>query len=484
MNDDQREAVIANAKYLQQVRPIDPDEIAEYVEGHPHPATVRQVLREEAVDLGFVEHADGTFEPAPTGPVDVAFEGVEAFPSTYGQVLEEALVAAYGAGWPDGSSGDDLRAAIRAMKARYLDGGGGDVDYGVETALGYAIYHLPATYASAKYVLADLARDGLLPSRLRVLDVGAGVGGPALALTDLLPADALLDYHAVEPSAAADLLGTLLAETGRNFHPSVHREPAEAHEPDGPYDLILCSNVLSELADPVDVLGTCLDALAADGTLAAIAPADRATATGLREIERRVEAEHDATIYAPTVRLWPGRRPESDSWSFDVKPDLAVPPFQRKLDEGARGDGEPTDPDGQRHPGDGEFVNVDVQYAYSLLRLDGQRRVDFAADPAQEAPMADMDDHVTDRIDCVGIKLSHDLSTDPAANPLYLVGDGSQQVDHVAVRTDPSLLNEDLASADYGDLLRFENVLVLWNDDEAAYNLVVGSETVVDRIGG
>ncbi len=57
----------------------------------------------------------------------------------------------------------------------------------------------------AKYVLADLAADGLLPSQLRVLDVGAGVGGPAVALRDLLPDDALLDYHAVEPSAAADV---------------------------------------------------------------------------------------------------------------------------------------------------------------------------------------------------------------------------------------------------------------------------------------
>jgi hypothetical protein len=31
-------------------------------------------------------------------------------------------------------------------------------------------------------------------------------------------------------------------------------------------------------------------------------------------------------------------------------------------------------------------------------------------------------------------------------------------------------------------LLRFENVLVLWNDDEGAYNLVVDGETVVDRL--
>jgi hypothetical protein len=43
------------------------------------------------------------------------------------------------------------------------------------------------------------------------------------------------------------------------------------------------------------------------------------------------------------------------------------------------------------------------------------------------------------------------------------------------------VLNRALLEAEYGDLLHFENVLVLWNDDEAAYNLVVGAETAVDR---
>jgi len=474
MNDEQREQVRTNAKYLQQVRPVDPDEICEYVEGQPHPAAVRQVLRESAPDLGFVERPDGSFEPAPTGPVDVSFEGVDALPSVHSEALEELLVEAYGAGWPDGESGDDLRRRIRDFKTSYLHGEA--VDYEYETALGFAIYHLPAAYATAQYLLASLAADGLLSARLRVLDVGAGVGGPALGLVDLLPDDALVDYHAVEPSAAADVFEALTTDAGRNVHFEVHRTTAEAFEPEGPYDLVLCSNVLSELDQPAAVTGRYLDALADDGTLVAVAPADRNTATGLREIERGLEAEHGATVFAPTVRLWPGRRPASDTWSFDVKPDLAVPPFQRTLDEGTRA---ASDPDDQ--PGDGEFVNVDVQYAFSLLRTDGQTRVDFQPNAAREAPLARTEDHVTERIDCVAIKLSHDLS-DPDANPLYLVGDGSQAIDHFAVSTAESSLNTALRTADYGDLLRFENVLVLWNDDEGAYNLVVNAETVVERI--
>jgi len=80
-------------------------------------------------------------------------------------------------------------------------------------------------------VLADLARDGLLTGHLRVLDLGAGIGGPALGLFDFLPEDALVEYHAVEPSAAADVHEELLAEAPRNVHPEIHRETAGRSNP-------------------------------------------------------------------------------------------------------------------------------------------------------------------------------------------------------------------------------------------------------------
>jgi len=472
MNESQREQVLANAKYLRQVRPLDPEEITTYVVGQPHPGAVRQVLRDVAVDLGLHEREDGTFVPVAREPLSVQFDGVDALPAAATRVVEDLLVETFGPGWPDGESGDALRSRIRDVKSRYF--AGADVEYDELTALGYAVYHLPATYAAAAYVLAGLAADGRVPSRLRVLDVGAGVGGPALAIAELFADDGLVDYTAVEPSAAGRVLEAILADTGPNFHADLARETAERFEPDGPYDLLLFSNVLSELADPVATVGRYFEDLASDGTVVAIAPADRETATGLRRIERSVEAEHGATIYAPTIRLWPGMTPENASWSFDVKPDLAVPAFQRRLDTGERAEDDAP-------AGSGEFVNVDVQYAFSLLRRDGARRIEYTPDAASVARMADMADHVTERIDCVAIKLSHDLAADDGANPLYLLGDGSERIDHFAVRTEASTLNEDLVGADYGDLLSFENVLVLWNDDEDAYNLVVDGETVVDR---
>ncbi|MFD1587474.1 small ribosomal subunit Rsm22 family protein [Halorientalis brevis] len=468
MKESQREQIRSNAKYLREVRPIDPDEIHEYVEGQPHPAAVKQVLREEGFDLGLVEREDGTFEPIPDEPVAAPFRGVEAFPADYSMALEELLVAEYGAGWPDGETGDAIRERIRDLKTDYL--WQNDVEYDHETALAYALYHLPDYYATVQYVLSVLVEDGLLPRTLRVLDVGAGVGGPALGLSDLLPEDALVEYHAVEPSSATDVLDAMLAETGPNFRTTIHETTAEAFEPSGEYDLVLFANVLSELDDPAAVVERYRDSVADDGSVVAIAPADRNTAINLREVERRVE--DGLGVYAPAVRLWPGDQPADEGWSFDVQPDIDVPVFQRRLDEGA------TAPD--HDPG--EFVSVDIQYAYSILRPDEKRRVDFTPDISQWAKMENMENHVSNRIDVAAIKLSHDLTDDEDANPLYKIGDGSEQVAHYAVQTRESALNSDLETADYGDLLLCENILALWNDDEEAYNLVVDGETVIDRV--
>lgn len=466
--------VLDTAKYLRNIRPIDPEEIVEYV-GGTHPAVVRQTLRENALSLSLIEREDGTFVPASEEPLSPSFDGVREIPKRYLGRLEELLTEQFGPDWAEGESGDTLREEIRRLKERYYRQH--PVEYTYEAALGYALYHLPDYYATVQYVLDELGSQRLLPSTLRVLDVGAGVGGPALGLAEYTEG-ALVEYHAVEPSAAADVLESLLEGGPRNVHSEIHRTTAEAFEPNGEYDLILFSNVLIELSESVAVLENYLTHLASDGALLAISPADKNTATHLREVEREVvdgEGGSEAyTIYAPTLRLWPDRAPTNRAWSFDRKADLRIPELQRRLDEGGR-----TDKRDERDPATGEFCNCDVQFAYSILRGDGRVRTEVTANPDRFAPFAESEEHVTDRIDCIAVKLSRSLSE---GNPLFLLGDGSQSVDHYAVLTHETALNRALLDADYGDVLVFESVLVLWNADERAYNLVVNEETVVDRV--
>ncbi len=460
-----RETIRDTAKYLRQVRPIDPDELQAYV--GEHPGVIRQVLREEAPDLGLIETDAGTFEPVDEAPIAPTTGPVTALPEPYTAVVREALVDAYGPGWATGDSGDRLRARIREIKEAYFRGR--PVTYDRETVLGYALYHLPDYYAAMQYVLRDLTEAGLVGRSLSVCDVGAGVGGPALGLIDSLPADALLSYRAIEPSdAAADLLEALLATTGPNVHPEVDRTPAETASLGGPYDLIVFANVLSELEAPVAVAERFLDALAPGGTMVLLAPADRNTTRTLRTVERALADDGPATVFSPTLRLWPHARPTDEGWSFAVGPALEAPPLQTRLQTAATHD-------------DGAFVNTAVKYAYALLRRDDRRRIETSLDPAVWARLADSETNVGDRVDLMSIKLSADLAEE--GNPLFRIGDGSQAADHFAVLAKETALNRALRRADYGDLLTIESGLVLWNDDEAAYNVVVDGETVVDAVG-
>lgn len=472
-------------KYLRNVRPIDPEEIREYLPRQPHPGVVREAIRDESFDLGILERSDGTFVPADESPVPLSNWQPEAFPETYCRALENVLVERYGPDWHRGESGDSLRGAIRQLKEDYYRGR--DVTYDSVDALGYAIYHLPDFYASVGYVLDTLTERGMLDRRLRVVDIGAGTGGPALGLHDYLPDDAVVDYHAVEPSTSVDILDRLLEETHRNFRTTIHEVTAESFDPAelghtdeaSDIDLLMFANVLSELEDPEAVVRRYLGEVSSDGTCLLLAPADLQTSTTLRTVERAVApAESENTVYAPDLRLWPGHDPSDRGWSFDEHPELDTPGFQRQLDT----------PGGGR----GVFVNTSVRFSYAVLRRDGIRRFEVHADPAEHAKMAETERHVTNRVDLLAVKLSHDLkerkdgpgSTQASGNEVFLIGDGSQTVDHYTVRTQDSPLNQSLENAAYGTVLAFENVLVLWNQDEGAYNLVVDGETVVDTVAG
>ena len=467
------EGIVDTAKYLRHVRPIDPEEIFEYVEGEPHPAVVRQTLREHAFDLGLHEREDGTFVPIEDDAIDPTFRGVERFPEQYVRRFEELLVDRYGPDWAGGDSGDRLRKRIDELKIAYFSDE--SVTYDAETALAYALYHLPDYYAAIQYALDELGRAGLLSRRLRILDIGAGTGGPALGIHDYLPAESLVEYHAVEPSAAADVFEAMVDPTRPGFATTIHRETAEAFDPNGEYDIVVFGNVLSELDDPVRVVERYLGSLKPDGTVLAISPAEERTATRLRAIERDLLERNDGvTVYAPTLRLWPGESPSDRGWTFTRKPELEPPPFQRRLEENA-----PKRPDGSPERG-GRYTKPVVQFAYLLLRTDGKRAIEYDPDSDRVGKMAETDRHVTERIDITALKLSPNLADD--GHPVFKISDGSEAIDHYAVLTERSALNDVLLDAPYGSLLAFENALVLWNDDEGAYNLVVDGETVVDRV--
>ena len=92
MRPEQRQDALDAARYLREVRPLDPAELSEYVEGQPHPAAVRTVLREHAPDLGVIEREDGTFVPVADSRLAADFEGVQALPERYVRRVEDKQI--------------------------------------------------------------------------------------------------------------------------------------------------------------------------------------------------------------------------------------------------------------------------------------------------------------------------------------------------------------------------------------------------------
>ncbi len=355
------------------------------------------------------------------------------------------------------------------------------------TALGYADLPPPGLLRRATYVLADLAADGLLPSQLRVLDVGAGVGGPAVALRDLLPDDALLDYHAVEPSAAADVLEHLLEDAART---SAGR--FTGHSPRS-------STRRRRLSATTAVVGPETGTAVATTHRRGIRPhplrqrPQRTRRRGgdplpvRRGARRRRDVagagprrpEHGHT--APNCRARGGRRrpgdgvwadratlaspsPNSESWSFDRKPDSRCQP---------RNSASTTLPAGQASSHtDVQFVfpPADRRRAVPMYTGPGHPRADGRRRELRHRPGERSGCETQPRPRRAGGRKSAVSAgrRESAGRPLRRAHRG---VD--AERGPPD--------ADYGDLLSFENALVLWNDDEEAYNVVVDGETVIDR---
>ena len=471
---DAETTILDSARYVRQIRPIDPAELVTYVGTEATIEWVRSVLREHAFDLGLIERADGTFVPVSENRMIPTRATVKKVPDWVDTVLEDLLCDRFGDAWHAGTTGDQLREAIRACKAAYF--ADEPVIYDETTAIGYAIYHLPTSYATTRYVLGAVGPIGFESHTLRILEVGAGVGGSTIGLLDQVGSDCLLSYHVIESSEPAlTVLDALVAREDRNVHWTIDHATIEAASLAEEYDLIVCSKVVSELDDPRSVLDRLSDHLAADGYVMIIEPADERTSRCLRTIESDIVRNSALGVYSPTIRLWSGRQPTTADWSFDERPAIAIPTVQRKLDEGPRAGPE------NRDPATGEFVNVAVRYSYSMLRADDRTRIDFRPRPKQWTPLAEVPNRISERLDVAVVKLSNSIAPD-GANPVYVIGDGSQLVEHFAVQTVTNQWNVALKHAAYGDVLLMRRVLALWNDDEQATNLVVDAESTIKAV--
>ncbi|MDD5503046.1 MAG: class I SAM-dependent methyltransferase [Candidatus Thermoplasmatota archaeon] len=374
--------------------------------------------------------------------------------------IEQYIEAALGADWKQAQM-PRMRDEILKLKKRYWNFSG--TSYGMWPTLAYLAYHFPAYYCQMRNVYSNLLSCGIIKEKMRILEVGAGTGAPARAFADFLPEVIQAEYDALEPyDDSVKAMKFILDGANPLCKFNFIEKPIEQFTPTAKYDLILMANVASELRNPEEAISKLMENfIAPGGSLVVVEPAELRISTQLREMQRAFHKKY--TVFAPCTYLW-GPRCEGRCWSFVQVPDIAPTKLQREISNGEKA-----------------LMNVDIKYSHFILRKGGAPLKKFRGNPRMDARMMDMERHVERRINLTCAKMSGNLSEN---TNLFKICDGSARHEHYAVLNprDVSESNRGLIDAEYGEILRFRNVLVLESKKENAYNLVIGKNTEVERL--
>jgi SAM-dependent methyltransferase len=414
-----------------------------------------------------------------------AFFDRRTFPPALEQAIEQYITKKVGKDWTDPVILDRLRRAIVAQKDDYWKPAHQrSLQYTKGYAvLGYLAYHFPVYFMQTQYLLAELARDGLLKKEMTVLDVGTGPGVVTLAIADFwsrLDA-AQITVHSIERSeehieAFASLTQDRVNKTGAvTILPPIKADITTLNENDVPdgIDLMVFSNVLNELTGATtqqraDLVMRLAKRLAPDGTILIVEPAEEITSTGLRSLSL-VLKKQGLGIYAPCSFIRKTNCTPDRCWSFVTAPPIRPTPLMNTLavcDEPFR------------------YVNTDIKYSYVMLRKDSKTRETFCI-PAKSRllRLSQIHLHVEKRVNIVAAKMSEDLGD--KVNHMFKLCDGSAMKPVFAVLPGFHITteNEAILTAPYGSVLEFESVLVRYNKAHDAYNVLVSRNTRIQKAG-
>jgi hypothetical protein len=126
------------------------------------------------------------------------------------------------------------------------------------------------------------------------------------------------------------------------------------------------------------------------------------------------------------------------------------------------------------------YMNTDIKYSYAVLRHAGLNREGYrVASEAKFPRLSKLHLHVEKRVNVVVAKMSGDLGN--AKNHLFKICDGTAKTPVYAVipafHMTPE--NEIIREAPYGTVLEMRGVLVRYNKEHNAYNLLVNRNTEI-----
>lgn len=407
---------------------------------------------------------------------------------TLPQVLEAAAEHYFtkkaGRDWHDPIILDRLRKAVIAQKGAYWKRSEKRSLHYTKaySVLAYLAYHFPVYFMQTEHLLAMLARDGLLRSRMTILDIGTGPGVVPLAVADFWCRldRAAADVYSVERSeehieAFLYLRDRFVPKGGKvSVKPPVKADitaPIPEKVPKSA-DLIVFSNVLNELYDSspdqrADLVMQYAERLAPGGTILIAEPAEEEVSTQLRVLSLALK-KRGLTVHSPCSFIRHTNCTPDRCWSFTTAPRIRPTRVMETLaacDEPFR------------------YVNTDIKYSYVVLRKDAMTRHSYRVPAGSRTlRLASIRRHAGNRVSLIAAKMSENIGD--AGNLMFRLCDGTADTPVFAVLPSFHLTpgNEYIVSAPYGAILELRGVLVRYNEKHDAFNLLVSRNTEISPV--
>ncbi len=407
-----------------------------------------------------------------------------ALPPLLEGLVEDYIGKKTGKHWDDPVVLERLRRAIVSQKDQYWQEGhtrriSYEKGYSV---LGYLTYQLPVYFVQFEHILAMLASDGLLKTRMKVLDAGTGPGVVPLALIDFLSrlkgcnatiqsieqsTEQIEAFNHLVPGFAKD---TREVTIGRPVIGDIRKFPLQ--DLPGPFDLIVFQNVLNELpeagpVDKADIVERFSHLLDKDGSILIIEPADLANSTAMRKTVLAL-VDRGFGIFSPCKFIWGARCRPDACWTFEQKPGIRPTRLMKSLagnEEAYR------------------YLNTDIKYSYAVIRKDGRQRSPYRVPlHAKFARFSQLGRHVGRKVNVIASLMSGDLGDQ--VHHVYKVCDGTSrnQVYIILPQYFAAPSVKAVLEGGYGRVIEFHQVLVRFNPRYNAFNLLVNRGTRIVQV--
>ncbi|WP_048198687.1 small ribosomal subunit Rsm22 family protein [Methanocella arvoryzae] len=488
--------IVSALKYVSRMKPsFMLSELRDYTKDEVSTADVYRIVEPLLDETGLRAVPEGEDyrierlpKPAPLALGKEELERVQTFfkaprvPRKLERLIENYVERKTHRQYDDPAVLEKLRQAVQAQKTQYWkEGKARKIDYSSGySVLGYLAYQFPVYFVQFQHVLHDLATDGLLKDRIKVLDIGTGPGTVPLAIVDyynrLDRAEATvysLEKYDENIEAYLTLVPEYAGQKGRvRIEKPVKADLMEKPPvPDG-IDLMVFSNVLNEIDAPfdakVDAVVELASHLAPDGNIVIIEPADKENSTRMRRLVRRL-LDKGLGIYSPCAFIWCDKCKADMCWSFEEKDDIQPTGLMKKLADTEESY---------------KYLNTDIKFSYAILRKDTLTREKYRVPRrASYMRLAMLKKHVEKRLNVVAAVMSGDLGD--KKDHVFKICDGTPAGPTYAMLAQYNVKpdNEALLKAKYGDVLEFENVLVRYNKENDSINLLVSKGSIVSPAG-